>query len=131
LYEGVRELLTELAHDQRWLAVATGKPRAGLERAFQYTKLKPHFRASRCGDEGRPKPHPDMLQHLLGELGVDASRALMIGDTTHDLNLAANAGITALAVTYGAHPREALARHSPIGIVDSVVELHAWLWEHA
>ncbi len=131
LYEGVRELLAKLAHPERFLAVATGKPRLGLERAFRYTELKPHFHASRCGDEGFPKPHPDMLLHLMDALGVEPARTLMIGDTTHDLNLAKNAGTPVIAVSYGAHPREALTQFETCAVVESVAELGAWLRKHA
>jgi phosphoglycolate phosphatase len=131
LYVGIHELLVELAHPERFLAVATGKPRAGLERAFRHTEIKSHFHATRCGDEGFPKPNPDMLIHLMDSLGVEASRTLMIGDTTHDLSLAANAGTHAVAVTYGAHPREALVPYAPRSIADSVSELSDWLRECA
>ncbi len=131
LYAGIPELLTALAAPTRFLAVATGKPRVGLERAFGYTGLKPHFHFSRCGDEGFPKPHPDMLLKLMAFTGVAADRTLMIGDTTHDLDLAAAAGVAAVAVTYGAHPAAQLAQKNPLALLNSVSALHAWLSNHA
>ncbi|MEO8102312.1 MAG: HAD-IA family hydrolase [Betaproteobacteria bacterium] len=131
LYDGIRELLSSLASPQRFLAVATGKPRAGLERAFGHTGLKSHFHYSRCGDEGFPKPHPDMLRRLMDFSAVEPDRTLMIGDTTHDLELAQNAGVDALAVTYGAHPRAALAGLPARDIVDSVDELSRWIRTNA
>jgi phosphoglycolate phosphatase len=131
LYDGVRELLTSLAAPERFLAVATGKPRSGLERAFSHTGLKPHFHFTRCADEGFPKPHPDMLLKLMEFTAVAAERTLMIGDTTHDLELAHNAGVDAVAVSYGAHPREALAAFPAKTIVDNVDELRAWLTKNA
>lgn len=131
LYDGVRELLTGLAAPERFLAVATGKPRAGLERAFAHTGLKPHFHYTRCGDEGFPKPHPDMLLKLMAFTSVAPGRTLMIGDTTHDLELARNAGVDAIAVTYGAHPRAALAGASARELVDSIDELGQWLTNNA
>jgi phosphoglycolate phosphatase len=131
LYIGVRELLASLDHPERMLAVATGKPRAGLQRAFLYTNIQAHFHATRCGDEGFTKPHPEMLEVLMDTLGVEPSRTLMIGDTTHDLQLAANARTHAIAVTYGAHPREALTAHRPRAVVNSVRELSEWLHENA
>lgn len=131
VFAGIRELLTSLAAPERFLAVATGKPRAGLERAFGHTGLKPHFHYSRCADEGFPKPHPDMLLKLMDFTAVDPVRTLMIGDTTHDLELARNAGVDALAVTYGAHPRGALAGMPALGVFDSVGELTAWMRTNA
>ena len=127
LYEGIRELLISLDHRTRILAVATGKPRVGLERAFAHTQLKSAFHFSRCADEGFPKPNPDMLLRLMNFADVAPERTLMIGDTVHDLNLAHNAGVAALAVTYGAHPAQILATAPSLGIVNTVSELSAWL----
>ena len=131
LYAGIATLLTQLAHPQRLLAVATGKPRAGLERAFGYTGLKPHFHYTRCGDEGMPKPHPDMLFKLMEFTGVAPHRVLMIGDTSHDLELARNAGVAALGVGYGAHPARSLTCYQPESVVHDVAELSSWLHQHA
>jgi phosphoglycolate phosphatase len=99
----------------------------GLDRAFGYTGLKPHFHITRCGDEGFGKPHPEMLEKIMDFTGVTPSRTVMIGDTTHDLDLAKNAGVDAIAVTYGAHPREVLALRESRVTVDNVAELSAWL----
>jgi phosphoglycolate phosphatase len=127
LFEGVASLLAELRSRGRRLAVATGKSRRGLDRALDASGLRPHFEASRCADEGFAKPHPGMLLALLEATGVEPSRAVMIGDTTHDLELAANAGIDAVGVTYGAHD-EALLRARPSQhLAASVGELRAWL----
>lgn len=130
LFAGMRELLVELEDRGHLLAIATGKSRRGLERALEQQQIGRHFAATRCADEGFPKPHPDMLLHLLEQTGVAATGALMIGDTTHDLELARNAGTAAVAVTYGAHPPTDLSRLAPLGIVDSVVELRDWLAAH-
>jgi phosphoglycolate phosphatase len=131
LYPGIRELLLDLRAQQRILAIATGKPRAGLERAFLHTGLKPMFDFSRCGDEGFPKPHPDMLLKLLEFAGVENRRAVMIGDTTHDLEMAANAGVNALAVSYGAHPEPDLTRFPQLACFANVTDLHRWLNQNA
>lgn len=131
LYEGIRELLSSLAAPERFLAVATGKPRVGLERAFGHSGLKPMFHYSRCADEGFPKPHPDMLQKLMDFTAVSPDRTLMIGDTTHDMELARNAGVDAIAMAYGAHPRDFLAGMSPLAIFDRVDELSAWMQKNA
>jgi phosphoglycolate phosphatase len=131
LYEGARALLDELSHPARFLAVATGKPRSGLERAFGYTGIKKHFHATRCADESFPKPHPAMLEHLMEKLGVTPSRTLMIGDTTHDLELAANARTHAVAITHGAHSSAALAHGTACAMVDSLPALQSWLQQNA
>ncbi len=130
LYPGIVELLDSLAAPERFLAVATGKPRGGLERAFAHTGLKTRFHYSRCGDEGFAKPHPDMLMKLMDFTAVPPSRTLMIGDTSHDLQMAQNAGVTAVAVTYGAHPAELLAQYPAQAQVDSVAALGTWLASH-
>ncbi len=127
LYAGVRELLPQMQRSGRFLAVATGKPRIGLERAFQRTGLKSYFDFSRCGDEGMPKPDADMLLRLMEFSNVSPDRVLMIGDTTHDLDLARNAGVSAVGVGYGAHSKAALSTRSPMVIVENVTELTAWL----
>jgi len=127
LYDGVREMLTDL-HGQGWrLAVATGKARRGLERALDASGLRAWFEATRCADEGFAKPHPDMLLMLLDITGVEPRRALMVGDTTHDLELAANAGVDAVAVSYGAHPEDLLRTRPAKGRCTSVAQLHQWL----
>jgi phosphoglycolate phosphatase len=131
LYDGVLELLSDLHGRGRRLAVASGKARRGLERALDTTGLRPWFEATRCADEGFAKPHPDMLLMLLDITGVEPARAVMVGDTTHDLELAANAGIDAVAVSYGAHDEKLLATRSAKARCGSVAELHRWLTTHA
>jgi phosphoglycolate phosphatase len=130
LFGGMRELLCELA-GARTLAIATGKSRRGLERALQASGLHALFSASRCADETRPKPDPAMLLEIMQELQVEAGSTLMIGDTSHDLEMAQAAGVAAVAVTYGAHAPQALAACAPLGCVASVPELQAWLNRNA
>ena len=131
LFDGARELLAELDAAGYLLAIATGKTRAGLARSMARIGLDGVFHATRCADEGFPKPHPDMLLHLMERLAVQPRATLMIGDTTHDLDLARNAGAEGLAVTYGAHPPEGLASRAPLASVDSVAELREWLAHNA
>ncbi len=131
LFDGIPELLAELRSRERRLAVATGKSRRGLDRALEASGLAPHFEASRCADEGFAKPHPGMLLALLDATGVAPSRALMIGDTTHDLELAANAGVDAVGVTYGAHAGELLRERPSRHLAANVEELRRWLALHA
>jgi phosphoglycolate phosphatase len=127
LFDGVRELLAELEAAGYLLGVATGKTRAGLARVLEKNRLGGVFHATRCADEGLPKPHPDMLLHLMERLEVEPWQTLMVGDTTHDLEVAQGAGALALAVAYGAHPVDELARLEPLATVHSVAELRAWL----
>jgi phosphoglycolate phosphatase len=126
-FDGIDALLEELVGSGVMLAVATGKSRAGLNRALDQTGWKPHFLTTRCADEGAPKPDPWMLEDILAELDVPAGRTVMIGDTTHDLRMAQAAGTAAVAVTYGAHPVDELRACAPAACVDSVAELRAWL----
>lgn len=130
LFAGVPALLTGLRERNHWLAVATGKNRHGLNEALRISGLAGSFDATRTADETRSKPHPQMLQELMREFGVDPERTLMIGDTTHDLQLAANAGTDAVAVAYGAHPPEQLGDLRPLTIAHSVPELQDWLARH-
>jgi len=112
------------------LAVATGKSRQGLDRALEAFRLTPFFRASRCADESPSKPHPDMLHYLMRALGAGPQRTLMIGDTTHDLQMAKNAGVAAVAVGYGAHARATLEAEEPLACVMSFAELEQWVTEN-
>lgn len=131
LFEGVRAMLDDLSGRGHYLAVATGKSRAGLNRAMKETGLGAYFHATRCADETFSKPHPAMLKELTFELGQEMGRTVMIGDTTHDLLMASNAGASGIAVRYGAHPEEELLLHRPIFTAGSVPDLHAWLLENA
>lgn len=131
LFDGVREMLAELSQQGYFLAVATGKSRVGLNRALDAAKLLSVFDATRCADETFSKPHPAMLQELTRELGQDMQRTVMIGDTTHDLQMAINAGAVGIAVHYGAHPPHELQALNPAYSANSVAELHAWLNENA
>ena len=131
LFEGTLPMLADLRERQHWLAVATGKSRQGLDEALQHVELRGMFDGTRTADETRSKPHPQMLQELMREFGVDPERTLMIGDTTHDLQLAANAGTASIAVSYGAHEPEAFAQYDTRLVAHSVAELHQWLKDHA
>jgi phosphoglycolate phosphatase len=131
LFEGARDMLADLAQQGYFLAVATGKSRVGLNRALHAMNLMSVFDATRCADETFSKPHPAMLQELTRELGQDMERTLMIGDTTHDLQMAVNAGAAGVGVLYGAHPEEQLRSLDPLFVASSTVELHAWLSDNA
>lgn len=130
LFEGVLDLLTELKQRQHCLTVATGKSRHGLDDALQSAELKGMFDGSRTADETAGKPHPRMLLELMSEFGISPQRTLMIGDTTHDLLMARNAGCSSVAVSYGAHEPEAFHALQPLFVAHSVPELQAWLLNH-
>jgi len=127
LFPNARELLARLRSSGRKLAIATGKTRAGLARALDSLELAAQFDASRCADETESKPHPRMLLELAEALRTEPARMLMVGDTTHDLQMAAAAGASAVAVTHGAHPVEVLRQAGALAVLDSLYELQRWL----
>lgn len=131
LFAGALEMLQALRSRHHWLAVATGKSRRGLDEALSSVQLHGLFDGTRTADETRSKPHPQMLLELMRDFGTEPERTLMIGDTTHDLQLAANAGTPSLAVSYGAHEPEAFLDFSPLHVAHSMADLHDWLWRHA
>lgn len=130
LFSGARELVEELSETGCLLGVATGKSRLGLNRALDTSGLKHLFHATRCADECSSKPAPDMLWEIMEELDTAPDQTLMIGDTTHDLQMARNAGVSALAVGYGAHSREHLQAEQPLGLFDGFEQLTEWLRRH-
>lgn len=127
LFPGVREGLASLAQRGYLLALATGKARRGLRRVLEETGLGPLFTASRCADETFSKPHPQMLLDILDETGVMPAAALMVGDTVYDMQMARNARVDGLAVSYGVHEREELLAQGPVACLDSFPEVHSWL----
>ncbi len=131
LFDGVLPLLADLKARQHLLAVATGKSRKGLNETLLAVELKDLFHATRTADETAGKPHPLMLQELMRELDVPPERVLMVGDTTHDLQMALNAGCASVGVSYGAHEPAAFASLNPRFVAHSVAELHAWMRDHA
>ena len=131
LFDGTLEMLQALRQRNHWLGVATGKTRSGLDDALQHAALKGLFDATRTADETAGKPDPLMLHELMRELGASADRTLMIGDTTHDMQLAANAGCASVAVGFGAHEHEAFAAFAPLYVAHSTAELASWLARYA
>ncbi len=131
LFAGTLEMLQALKARNHWLAVATGKGRRGLDEALAHSQLHGMFDATRTADETAPKPAPQMLLELMREFGADPSRTLMIGDTTHDLQLAVNAGTSRVGVSYGAHDHRGFDGYEPLFVAHSTRDLHDWLVEHA
>jgi phosphoglycolate phosphatase len=131
LFDGTLEMLRSLKSRNHLIGVATGKTRRGLDEALKAAQLEGLFDATRTADETAGKPDPRMLLELMRELGVEPDRTLMIGDTTHDLQLAANAGAAALGVSYGAHEHDAFDGFDTCHVAQSTADLRAWLEEHA
>ena len=127
LFEGAAQAIGELEQQGFMLAVATGKGRNGLNRSLVDSGIAHHIHASRCADECLSKPHPQMLMEIMDELGVEAERTLMVGDTSYDLQMARNAQVASLAVSYGAHALEDLLPHAPLAHFDQFTKLNQWL----
>lgn len=131
LFEGVADTLSMLEKQGFMLGVATGKGRNGLNRSLSRSGMAPYFHATRCVDECHSKPHPQMLLELMDEVGVFPERTLMIGDTSFDLQMAKNANVASLAVSYGAHPLSELLDHKPLAHFETFPALSDWLMQHA
>lgn len=126
-FDGVPEGLESLQNAGYLLAIATGKARRGLNRILDQADMQHRFIATRCADEAVSKPHPQMIADLLVQTGVSSDKALMVGDTTYDLQMAQRAGAASLAVSYGAHDRDRLLACEPLGCCDSFEEVRLWL----
>jgi phosphoglycolate phosphatase len=127
LFDGVKETIVELNRRGYKLAVATGKGRRGLNLALQHCGLTNYFHATRTVDECFSKPHPQMLDELMDILVVTPERTLMIGDTSYDLEMAQNAGVVSVGVTFGAQTRDKLVRYNPLRIFNQFCDLSTWL----
>ena len=127
LFNGAAELLEDLENQGYWLAVATGKGRQGLDQVLNYTGLGGRFHTTRCASETFSKPHPQMLEEILDQLAMAPNDALMIGDTEYDLEMASNAGMDSLAVSYGVHPVERLLKHQPVECLHDISEIAPFL----
>lgn len=131
LFDGVCEALTEFSDKGYLLAVASGKGRNGLRHAVESAGVADLILATRSADDCHSKPHPQMLKEIMDELGVGKDRSVMIGDTTFDLQMAQNARIASLGVTYGAQPLESLLPLAPLATFDNFAKLRAWLCSNA
>jgi phosphoglycolate phosphatase len=127
LFTGVIEWLEDARRNQLLMAVATGKSRAGLDRELTKHSMHHHFVTTRCADECFSKPHPQMINEILNETGMDPEQAIMIGDTTFDLDMANAAGVDSLGLIQGAHSKDQLLSSAPIAIVDSFNDAASWL----
>ncbi|MFQ3245873.1 MAG: phosphoglycolate phosphatase [Arenicella sp.] len=126
LFDGVAQGLQLLEDSGAVLAVATGKSRVGLDRAFAGLDLTHHFIASRCADETRSKPHPQMLLEILDFTAIDPDKAIMVGDTTFDLDMAANAQMAGLGAGYGVHSEQMLLDSKALVVMQNFNDIIAW-----
>ena len=130
LFAGVADVMQQLKQAGYDLAIATGKSRRGLDKGLGDTQMHDVFPVTRCADETRSKPHPQMLEEILTDHNTDASQALMIGDSEYDLQLAQNAKVDGLAVSYGVHNLMRLLKQDPVGFIDDIQQLPVWLKNH-
>lgn len=126
-FDGVAEMLDNLTAQGVQLAVATGKSRKGLDRVLAQTKSTDLFVATRAASETRSKPDPLMLSEILNVTGIAAENAIMVGDTSYDLEMAQNIAMPRIGVSYGVHSTETLLKYSPLKVVADVAELHQCL----
>lgn len=125
-FVGAEQVLSALADNGYILAVATGKGRNGLNKALNHTGFGQYFHVTRCADETRSKPHPLMLEEILDETGMEPDQALMVGDTEYDLEMAKNAGMASIGVSYGVHDSDRLLKHEPITVINEIAALLDW-----
>ncbi|MEN8259772.1 MAG: HAD-IA family hydrolase [Pseudomonadota bacterium] len=123
LFEGIHGMLVTLKEANYRLALATGKSRAGLEKALKETDLVGLFDATRCADETASKPNPKMLFQLMSELDAQKNRTLMVGDSVHDIMMAKNANVASIGVTCGAHDRHTLSHYTPMACLSNTADL--------
>jgi len=127
LFEPVRDTLAQLARDGHDMAVATGKSRRGLDRVLAQVDIGDYFRCTRCADETRPKPAPDMVEDILLRTATQPARALVVGDTEYDMVMARDAGVDAVGVACGVHDAGRLHAAGALTVLDSVGSLPDWL----
>ncbi|THT99920.1 HAD family hydrolase [Lampropedia puyangensis] len=131
LFTGALPMLHQLKEAGFILTVATGKSRRGLNDVLASHDLHGLFDDSRTADETAGKPNPLMLQEMMDVWSIPPERLLMIGDTSHDLQMAINAGCPSIAVTYGAHAAQGLEQYQPLTIAQSIAQLASWFQTHA
>lgn len=127
LFAGAADVIRDLHANGYYLAVATGKGRRGLDMALQTTGLAPYFHITRCADETSSKPDPQMLDEILTDLDIEASKAVMIGDTSYDMEMASNMKMDSVAVTYGMHDKAHLKQSQPTYFIDNIQQLSQYV----
>ncbi len=130
IFDGTEDVLKKLREGGYDLAIATNKSRRGLDKGLLETGLNDYFPITRTADDAHPKPHPQMLEEILTDHNTTASKALMIGDSEYDLQLANNTKVDGLAVSYGVHGLMRLLKQDPVGFIDKIGQLPDWLDNH-
>ena len=128
-FHDVAQILEDLKQNKTLLAVATGKSRRGLAHALDSMSMNDFFHSTRCADEAKSKPHPQMVSEILVECGVGADKSLMVGDSVHDLSMANQAGIDAVALTHGAQSKASFEAYETVGVFDSMTEFYEWFYD--
>ena len=123
LFDGAKPLICHLKDAGYRLAIATGKGRTGLVNAMTTSEMTDYFETYRCADDAKSKPSPDMLEQILQELGVKPEQALMVGDTSFDMQMAQSLGMDRVGVTFGVHDQSVLEQYQPIAIIDRLEQL--------
>ena len=123
LFNGAEDVIRDLHASGYYLAVATGKGRNGLDIALNKTGLEHYFHITRCADETRSKPDPMMLDEILTDLELSAEQAIMVGDTSYDVEMAQNIKMDSIAVTYGMHDKQHLKNYAPTHFIDSIDQI--------
>ena len=130
LFPHANEVIALLEEHGYLLPIATGKSRRGLDKVLVESGLGPRFHATRCADETFSKPHPQMLEEILVDLDTHPDKALVIGDTEYDMQMASNARVDALGVIHGVHSEARLLQHGALGVLRGLDELPSWLQQH-
>jgi len=127
LFIGAEDMIRDLHASGYYLAVATGKGREGLDVALSKTGLQHYFHITRCADETRSKPDPMMLDEILTDLDLDVEQAIMVGDTSYDVEMAGNINMDSIAVTYGMHDKDHLENARPTHLIDSIDQISQYV----
>jgi len=127
LFPDVIETLNNLQEMDYKMAIATGKSRKGLDNSLRECGVEDFFHFTRCADETYSKPHPQMLLDIMNHLFIAAENTMMIGDSEYDLQMASNAKVASVAVSYGTQNRERLLKFGPVTCLEKLSELPVWL----
>ena len=130
LFDGVELGIKELHRYGYKIAIATGGGRNYLDSCLAQTSIKEYINVTKTSDDCFSKPHPQMCNEILNELIIEPEKSIVIGDSIHDLQMAKNAGISSLAVTYGAHKQDSLSVYDALDYMDDANMVFDWIRRH-
>lgn len=130
LFDGVEYGMKDLHRCEYKIAIATGGGRNYLDSCLAQTSIKDYISVTKTSDDCFSKPHPQMCKEIMDELFIEPEKTLVIGDSIHDLQMAKNASIASLAVTYGAHNQDALSIYDPIDYMEDAKMIFDWIRRH-